>query len=211
MENLFNETFQIQGIFPVPVVRNNIQKDFTEEEKSIFDYHSQNTYLNAGNTTSSERYVLKDDKLKNIKNFIDSGIDYYVKNIIIPKHGPLEFYVTQSWLNFTKPNQFHHKHEHPNSIISGVFYIDADVEKDKIFFYKENSYKQISFPTDNYNWWNSPSWYFEVKTGDLLLFPSNLTHMVENKVGENVRCSLAFNVFAKGYFGDEESMTALHV
>ena len=211
MKNLFNETFQIQGIFPVPVVRNNIQKDFTEEEKSIFDYHSQNTYLNAGNTTSSERYVLKDDKLKNIKNFIDSGIDYYVKNIIIPKHGPLEFYVTQSWLNFTKPNQFHHKHEHPNSIISGVFYIDADVEKDKIFFYKENSYKQISFPTDNYNWWNSPSWYFEVKTGDLLLFPSNLTHMVENKVGENVRCSLAFNVFAKGYFGDEESMTALHV
>jgi hypothetical protein len=35
--------------------------------------------------------------------------------------------------------------------------------------------------------------------------------MVESKKGDNVRTSLAFNVFPKGYIGEEESLTALHL
>ena len=45
--------------------------------------------------------------------------------------------------------------------------------------------------------WNSESWWFPVKTGDVILFPSSLIHMVETKQGTNTRISLAFNVFIK--------------
>ena len=82
-------------------------------------------------------------------------------------------------------------------------------ERDRIYFYKDG-YKQISLPTDNWNLYNSESWWFEVGTGDLMLFPSSLTHMVET-VKDDDRISLSFNTFPVGYVGEEESLTALHL
>jgi hypothetical protein len=73
-----------------------------------------------------------------------------------------------------------------------------------------SSCNPVAYKTE-FNWFNSESWFFKVKTGDLKLFPSSLTHNVEQKQGDNVRCSLAFNTFAKGYFGSEETLTALHL
>ena len=105
--------------------------------------------------------------------------------------------------------EFHHKHEHPNSYLSGVLYINADPEKDKIYFYK-NGYKRISLPTNNYNPFNSESWWFSVGTCDMVIFPSYLTHMVEQTESKDTRISIAFNTFLKGYIGEEASLTALH-
>jgi hypothetical protein len=51
-------------------------------------------------------------------------------------------YITQSWANYTKKNQYHHTHEHPNSFISGVLYINANEAHDKITMHKK-SYQQI--------------------------------------------------------------------
>jgi uncharacterized protein (TIGR02466 family) len=147
--------------------------------------------------------------MKDVSDYIDASIKNYVANVIIPRH-PVEFVVTQSWLNYTKEGEYHHKHAHPNSLISGVFYFDADLEKDRIYFFNDG-YKQIKIPTDTFNLYTSDSWFFQVKTGDIMLFPSSLTHMVESKKGDNVRTSLAFNVFPKGYIGHEEELTALHL
>jgi hypothetical protein len=93
--------------------------------------------------------------------------------------------------------------------VSGVLYLKAAKERDKIYFYKDG-YQQVKLPTDNYNVYNSDSWWFEVGAGDLMLFPSSLTHMVETVQDED-RVSLAFNTFPVGYVGDESSLTALHL
>jgi hypothetical protein len=93
--------------------------------------------------------------------------------------------------------------------VSGVLYLKAARERDKIHFYKE-IYQQIKLPTNNYNLYNSESWWFEVSTGDLLLFPSSLIHMVEPVQGDD-RVSLSFNTFPVGYVGDESSLTALYL
>ena len=58
---------------------------------------------------------------------------------------------------------------------------------------------------------NSESWWFEVGSGDLVLFPSNLEHMVETKVGNETRVSIAFNTFLKGHIGVDESLTGLQL
>ena len=58
---------------------------------------------------------------------------------------------------------------------------------------------------------NSEAWWFQVKTGDIILFPSSLTHMVENKEGANTRISLAFNVFIKGKIGKKEELIELYL
>ena len=203
--------FNIHGIFPTPVLFSNIGRTWTENEQAFLQKQSESTHNNMGNTTSNDRYVLRSPEAKAMSDFVQKAVDHYVDNIMFPKfRDQLEFYTTQSWLNYTKPGQYHHKHAHPNSILSGVLYIDADETKDKIFFYKDG-YQQIKFPTENFQLYNSESWYFTVKTGDIVIFPSSLTHMVETKEGDNLRTSLAFNVFAKGYIGNEDELTALQL
>ena len=204
-------SYVLNGLFPTPVQQGNIGRSFTQEELDFIKLNCEpdRIYKNQGNTTSLDRYILKHPEMKDVSDYIDASIKNYVANVIIPKH-PVEFVVTQSWLNYTKEGEYHHKHAHPNSLISGVFYFDADLEKDKIYFFKDG-YQQIKIPTDTFNLWTSDSWFFQVKTGDIMIFPSSLTHMVESKKGDNVRTSLAFNVFPKGYIGEEESLTALHL
>ena len=204
-------SYILNGIFPTPVQQGNIGRSFTQEELDFIKLHCEpdRTYKNQGNTTSLDRYILKHPEMKDVSDYIDASIKNYVANVIIPRH-PVEFVVTQSWLNYTKEGEYHHKHAHPNSLISGVFYFDAEFEKDKIYFFKDG-YQQIKIPTDTFNLWTSDSWFFQVKTGDIMMFPSSLTHMVESKKGDNVRTSLAFNVFPKGYIGHEEELTALHL
>ena len=200
--------FNISSIFPTSIVMGSLPREITQEELEVVEYHKSRTYNNAGNTTSLDRYILK-TQLPEIKQFIDLGIKSYVDSILIPTHS-LDFYITQSWLNYTHLGQHHHKHSHTNSILSGVFYFNADEEKDKIFFYNEK-YRQIVIPTKEFNIHNSESWWFPVKTGNLVIFHSSLTHMVQQTINVDTRISLAFNVFASGYIGDEDSLTALHL
>jgi hypothetical protein len=70
-------------------------------------------------------------------------------------------------------------------------------------------YQTIKPETKDWNLYNSETWWFTVKTGDIILFPSSLTHMVETKEGDNTRISLAFNVFIKGTIGNNKNLTEL--
>ena len=198
----------INQVFPTPVVFSKLQRKYTDEEVAFVQKCSLNVTKNTGNTTSVDRYVLEDPVMADLKNFIQFSVDHFMQSIEAPIN-PVKAYITQSWLNFTEPGEYHHRHEHPNSYLSGVLYINADPEKDKIYFYK-SGYKRISIPTKNYNTFNSQSWWYNVGTCDLVIFPSYLTHMVEETESTNTRISLSFNTFLKGYIGEEESLTALH-
>jgi len=177
-------------------------------EKEIKFITEQKTRDNTGNTTSIDNNILNNKEMKKLKQFIEKSVKEYFKNTYQPKNN-VEPYITQSWCNYTKEGQFHHKHAHPNSFISGVFYVQADKTKDKIYFYKEE-YKQIKIPAKEYNLFNSESWWFETGTNDLVIFPSNLIHMVEKVVGKE-RISLSFNTFLKGYIGEDTELTGLHI
>ena len=195
-------------MFPTPLIFAKLPRKYTDDEVAFIQKCGTNVTINVGNTTSKDRYVLNEPVMANIRDFLQFHINYYMQNIVAP-HNPVDVYITQSWLNFTKPKEYHHKHEHPNSFISGVLYINADPDKDKIHFYK-NKYQQIQIPTNNFNQFNSESWWFNVGTCDLVLFPSYLTHMVEQTESKDTRISLSFNTFLKGYIGEEDSLTSLH-
>lgn len=197
----------INHLFPTPVGFFKLDREFTEDEKNYV--LNQEKYPNMGNVTSSDRYIFDKPEMGALNTFVNECVKEYFQSVYSPKH-EVETYITQSWANYTDPGQYHHKHEHPNSFISGVLYLQAEKESDRIYFYK-NGYQQIKVPTENYNLYNSDSWWFEVNTGDVVLFPSHLTHMVETVKGDHTRISIAFNVFLKGYIGDESSLTALHL
>jgi uncharacterized protein (TIGR02466 family) len=197
----------INGIFPTPIYISKLEKKLTALELKFVDKNKKDFYKNDGNITSNNNYILNEKPFANIKKELDLIVKDYFEKVISPID-EITPYITQSWLNYTETNQYHHKHQHPNSLVSGVFYINCDDEFDKIKFFND-TYKTIKPEVKNWNIWNSESWWFSVKTGDVILFPSSLTHMVETKQGTNTRISLAFNVFIKGKVGNNKNLTEL--
>jgi uncharacterized protein (TIGR02466 family) len=197
----------INGIFPTPIYISKLNRELNKKELSFIDKTKLDVNKNEGNTTSKDNYILNNKPFKDLKEELDLKVQDYFDKVISPANN-ITPYITQSWLNYTETNQYHHKHAHPNSFVSGVFYINCHEEHDKIKFFN-NTYKTIKPEVKDWNIWNSETWWFAVKTGDVILFPSSLTHMVETKQGDNTRISLAFNVFIKGTFGSNEELTEL--
>ena len=195
----------IHSLFPTPVAIYKLDRELTEKELSFIK--GQETRANMGNVTSTDNTVLRNRSMTKLRDFIESSVSEYFKTVHSPKHD-VSLRVTQSWINYTEPGQYHHKHAHPNSFVSGVFYPQANRETDKIYFYRDG-FQQIKFPPSDWNVWNSESWWFEGGTGDLILFPSSLTHMVETVKGEDTRISLSFNTFPVGLVGEEMDLTGL--
>lgn len=200
---------EIHNMFPSGVVKCVLDREFTADEIDFANFQKTATYQNSGNVTSSEKYILKHERMKGIKEFIEAGVQTYVNEIIKPSNN-VEFYITQSWFNYTTPFGHHHAHNHGNSIISGVIYFNADPNYDNITFFNPRK-ERIVFSHKDYTQYNSNSWMMPAGTGVMYLFPSDLFHEVSTKLGENERISLAFNVFARGYLGDEDQLTALHL
>ena len=195
------------NLFPTAVTYFDFGSKLTDLELKFIT--EQETRNNDGNTTSINNNLFESAELAEVARFCEESLQQYFKEVYAPKHDVIP-YITQSWANYTKKGQWHHKHEHPNSFISGVFYVQAQKDIDKIYFYK-NGYQQIKLPTDNYNLYNSDSWWLGVETGQLILFPSHLTHMVQTVEKDKTRISISFNTFLKGYIGNDLELTGLHL
>jgi uncharacterized protein (TIGR02466 family) len=206
LEIIYLPTHQL---FPEPVYFTTLDKALTKAELKAISKQKTTTYKNIGNTTSDDTYVLNHKALKNFKkNIFTKVMDYFDK--VVCTDNSITPYITQSWLNYTKTNQFHHMHSHANSYVSGVYYIAADDKVDKIIFHKPvGGPQRIKLNATKYNPFNSQTWWYTVKTGDLVLFPSHLTHGVDMKKEKDTRISLSFNVFFKGTIGDKRQLTEL--
>jgi uncharacterized protein (TIGR02466 family) len=198
----------IHQLFPEPAYFSKLDRTLTKKELKTINEYKKNPYKNEGNTTSNNNYVLENKTLKNLKKDLHTKImDYFDK--VICTDSLITPYITQSWINYTKRDQFHHKHNHPNSLVSGIFYISADKKVDSVTFYKVSLDDRIKLNIAKYNIFNSSSCKFPVETGNIFLFRSSLLHGVEKKKGNNERLSLSFNIFIKGTVGNKAELTEL--
>ena len=197
---------KFHNLFPTPVVIFKLSKGLSKKELNFL--LNLKTKSNRGNRSSFDDKVLKHREMFELKNYIEKCLHEYFVSVHAPNK-PVKPYITQSWVNYTTKGQFHHKHAHPNSFISGVFYVKSDVNKDRIYFFKDG-YTQIRIPTKDYNLYNSDSWWLEVEEDSLILFPSSLSHAVE-ETQTDFRVSLSFNTFLKGNIGDSEEMMGLRL
>jgi len=198
----------IHHLFPEPAYFSKLDRTLTKKELKTINEYKKETISNAGNITSSENYVLENKALNNLKKDLQTKVmDYFDK--VICTDNSIFPYITQSWINYTKSDQFHHKHNHPNSLVSGIFYVSADKKVDSITFYKPYLDERIQLNPTKYNIFNSSSCKFPVETGNIFLFQSSLMHGVEKKKGNNERLSLSFNVFFKGTIGNKKDLTEL--
>lgn len=142
------------------------------------------------------------DYLPNLKNKIDNHINMYLKDML--SIIDIEFNITRSWAIKHKLHDYAQKHNHANSQFSGIYYVDCDNESGDLCFYNENSIidnNTLKFSYKEYNEYNGDSLTITPKAGDLLLFPSHLSHSVGVSKSNKERYCVAFDIFGRGQYG----------
>ncbi len=198
----------VYPLFSYPVMVCSENYKFTgSEEKYISELPMAD---NIGNNMSRNDRILDSTELSNLKAFIDLQI-YSYKNKILRMKDENEIYITQSWANRSKTNQFHPKHKHPNSIISGVMFISGNDKNElpPIRFHRTNDLVPLNFDYEELNDFNSDCRWFESVQGRLILFPSLVEHDVEKNKSSQERTTLSFNTFVRGEIGNSAQLTAV--
>ena len=193
-------------VFPTPV---QIYKheDSIEKELKYIENIEWTPQVQNGNFKTKDSYLTKHESLKSITSFFKECIDDYCNTII---NSEQRLVITQLWGNRNPKGSKHHEHVHPNSIISGVFYLRQDPKLPPIQFSQSNQHGMKLDPR-KYNVYNSETFLLPCTAGELILFPSNLKHSVPINMGDEERISLSFNTFSIDVLGSEDRLTHLDI
>jgi uncharacterized protein (TIGR02466 family) len=112
-----------------------------------------------------------------------------------PTADVLKFGIGEPWINFQKAGEFNPVHNH-SGILSAILYIDIpeEIEKENIHNTNKPSAGNIDFISGDPGRFSPPMYMHTPKTGDVLLFPSQLMHTVYPFKSDVERISLSFNV-----------------
>lgn len=127
---------------------------------------------------------------------IKKEVEYCLSQII----ENLNFKISEGWININKKGDFNLTHTHPESDLSAVFWISTKGEKSgRIEFENPCNFEQNNLLSkikkevrDSFNL-NKSHWIVP-KDGVLLIFPSNIRHMVFPNQTFDDRISIAFNI-----------------
>jgi len=182
-------------IFPTPI--GFTDRETTEDYSSLLDLPLKRHPSNLFEQTE-DNYVL-DSHCPELKQWLEAEINEYAKLALCIKQ-PLK--ITQSWLIMHQPGvpQHIYTHRHPNSIVSGSYYIEADNAANLRFDRNEvSSAPYIEWGTNEEDLkdapWNYAWQAFPVRKNRLILFPSQISHGVSGPASEAIRCSLSFNTW----------------
>ena len=195
---------ELLTVFPTPVQIYKYENSIEKELKYIENIEWKKQAAN-DNFKSNDSYLTKHESLKSITSFFKECIDDYCNTII---NSNQRLVITQLWGNRNPKGSKHHEHVHPNSIISGVFYLRQDPKLPPIQFSKANQHA-IKLDPRKYNVYNSETFLLPCTAGELILFPSNLKHSVPINMGDEERISLSFNTFSIDALGSKENLTHL--
>jgi len=102
------------------------------------------------------------------------------------------------WYNVNRKHNYNQTHNHPNSVVSGVYYLETPKDSGRIVFDTPDKGLSYNFFNNSlfskFNEYNSSKYYIKPNKGLLILFPSHIDHYVEPNNNDEPRISLAFNV-----------------
>jgi hypothetical protein len=188
---------------------------FVKDLSSLFDFkHLELAYnkskfnYNVKNKISEDLRVLdSSESLLELKKICEEQATWFFKFDYYNSFDQLV--VTTSWFNHTMKDQYHHKHSHPFSVLSGIIYLDDNPENLNLNFWRKG--KNIPYAENNGVDRIGLTGLFNInKTpiqsnlkNHLILFTSNTYHDVSKvKDEKKARRSLAFNTFFKGIVGN---------
>lgn len=110
-----------------------------------------------------------------------------------------DFYLSNMWININSKGNYNILHDHPLSTVSGVIWIKTHPNCGNLVFHNPHSFTQYNLlakvnddvrQSTNY----FGNFHFEPSDGCMVLFPSDLMHVVENNDSGEDRISISFNL-----------------
>ena len=220
-----NSELKVARLFPVPLGMVDLSEELDKKEvRTLVEFASDinNVKLNQNrNLNTIDSYILRNQKLPTSKlnETLNKYLNAFAYNVM-GYEDIAKFYITQSWLNVNPKGTSHHRHLHPNSIISGVLYLQSDDRCGNIIFHKEeysarNSTIKLCKKKDENGINEANNEWISINPAQytLILFPSTLEHSVNVSDSLQNRISLSFNTFVKGKITaqdrDHDSLTEL--
>lgn len=178
------------NLFTIPFWKTEIETDFNQLIDDYYVIESQDSgriRSNRGGWQSN--FKSTDSELFDI--IIDQA-KQFAKTLQINTNLRYDGY----WININRYKDSNIIHFHPNSLISGVFYVKTPENSGKLVFHHPSEDLMIVWKNvlNDFNNANSQLWRFEPKQGELYLFPGWLKHSVEPHMNEKEdRISISFN------------------
>ena len=189
----------IHSLFPTPLAQVNLNRKLTDSEyQAIINQPFKTDMVNK---ISDNLKMLDIPELSQIKAFCEYYTTEFWERAYVPQAG-LKLNITLSWANYLEKGEWCNMHNHSNSIISGVFYVQTESD-DAIMFHKSQEYQRLAWLNQHDTPWNAEGAMFPAVEGDLLLFPSSLTHRIIPVMHDKVRISLSFNSWLSGTLGGD--------
>jgi len=124
-----------------------------------------------------------------IKENVIDCLNAYLQRTRIKKNR-LKF--SCSWLNLYNKHGYQDLHMHTNSMLSGVFYIKSEGNKDLVFQSPSHFFQPIIPEYEELNLENCSNVEYNSNVGRCFIFPSHLMHKTLPATSE--RISLSFNI-----------------
>jgi len=193
---------------PVYQKSNNFVLTETERKKILSLDFVKDGY--EGVNISNNSFILEDPDLVRIKDFLNDAFAWFKDNVLEINN---DFRLTQSWATINKMFSYHHKHNHPNSMFSIVYYAEVESGDLMLDFPYGRIQERFNFSYDVKNWneFNSHSWRFKLNTGDILIFPSWLDHYSTPNQADSDRIIIGANYFITGTVGNTENVDLINL
>ena len=190
--------------------------DFRLSSREEFLLHEMSGFEDLHNkeygtvNVSKNSALLESYGMDRVKNFMVNFTKDFVRDTLKIKQ---EFYLTQSWATKNAKGARHHEHIHPNTLLSCVYYVQADSGELTISTDRNGLFPNFdfNFELEEFNNFNSKSWTFQVKTGDMVLFPGHLNHSSTPNESDNYRIAIGANFFTRGMFGSYENTDLIEI
>jgi len=135
---------------------------------------------------------------KPLSEFIWNSVLEYVKFVGYSVNNLQTIRLGVVWANINSKYSYHEQHTHPNSYLSGVYYLKVPKNSGKInFIDPRNAMRSIELAPDQERTLTDPlvrNIEVDAQEGYLLLFPSWLGHEVQQNLSHDDRVSIAFNI-----------------
>jgi uncharacterized protein (TIGR02466 family) len=165
--------------------------------KWIYNYHSTNKGITASNRGGwhSEYDFYMCPTFNKFKDYIISNIS---KSFTIYD---TDFKLESMWININQKGDYNVCHDHPKSILSGVFWIKVTKECGNLVLHSGKSFCEYDLLdsvsdeiAEQYNYYSE--FQFIPKEGTLIIFPSHIMHDVELNKSDEDRISISFNIYS---------------
>jgi len=138
----------------------------------------------------SKNFLKINQNFKDLFNQINLSVKEVEKNLGLEKKLILKNY----WCNINYLGCFNRPHTHPDSVLSGVYYVNIPKNSGNLIFENFTTHTETTYRfVKKYNQYNSPKWAVMPKENLCVLFPSYLIHYVEPNLSNEERISISFN------------------